>query len=151
MYMVAPTLVFFRAGTCFFLIDGTKPNCFQVLTLFFAPYILNPIFFWVVIKTKGQEISEWKYGVIPLPKIWTKKFEKFCPEYLGQNFSIFFVRILSNATTSNFHSEISWSLLLMHFMTLSWLMKKTCMMIDAIENVLKCCLILKIASLDKCP
>ena len=29
-------------------------------------------------KTKGQEISEW---VVPLPKIWMKKFEKFCPEY----------------------------------------------------------------------
>ena len=29
---------------------------------------------------KGQEISEWKYEVVTLPKIWTKKFEKFCPE-----------------------------------------------------------------------
>ena len=29
-------------------------------------------------------------------------------------------------------------------------MKKTCMMIDAIENVVKFCRILKIASLDKC-
>ena len=46
---------------------------------------------------KGQEISEWKYWVVPLPKIWTKKLEKFVP-------------ILGNATNSYFHSEISWPL-----------------------------------------
>ena len=28
-----------------------------------------------------------------------KKLEKFCPEYLGQNFSKMFVHILGNATT----------------------------------------------------
>ena len=39
-----------------------------------------------------------------------EKFENFCPEYLGQNFSHFFVHILGNTTTSYFHSEISWSL-----------------------------------------
>ena len=51
-------------------------------------------------------------------KIWScriaqnmnEKFEKFWPEYLGQNFSNFFVHILGNATTSYFHSEISWPL-----------------------------------------
>ena len=58
---------------------------------------------------KGQEISEQKYEVVALTKIWTKKFEKFCPEHLGQNFSIFLVHILGNAT-SYFHSEISWPL-----------------------------------------
>ena len=51
---------------------------------------------------KGQEISEWIYEVFALPKIWTEKFEKFCP------FSNFFVHILGNATTSYIHSEISW-------------------------------------------
>ena len=62
--------------------------------------------------SKGQEISEWIYEVVALPKIWTKKFEKFCPILLpwsiGQNFSDFFVHILGNATTSYIHSEISW-------------------------------------------
>ena len=29
---------------------------------------------------KGQEISEWMYEVVELPKIWTKKLEKFYPE-----------------------------------------------------------------------
>jgi hypothetical protein len=51
-------------------------------------------------------------------KIWThriaqnmnKNFEKFCPEYLGHNFSIFFVHILGNATTSYFRFEIYWPL-----------------------------------------
>ena len=38
---------------------------------------------------KGQLISEWKYEVVTLPKIWMKKFEKFCPKYSGQNFSNF--------------------------------------------------------------
>ena len=46
-------------------------------------------------------------------KIWshriTSKLEKFCPK-LGQNFSNFFVHILGNATTSYFHSVISWPL-----------------------------------------
>ena len=37
-----------------------------------------------------------------------KKIEKFCPKYSGQNFSNFFVHILGNATSSYFHSEISW-------------------------------------------
>ena len=32
------------------------------------------------ILSKGQEISEWKYEVVALPKLWTKKLEKFCPE-----------------------------------------------------------------------
>ena len=59
---------------------------------------------------KGQQISEWKYEVVALPKIWTKKIEKFCPEYLRQNFSNYFVHILGNATTSYFHSEIFWPL-----------------------------------------
>ena len=39
-------------------------------------------------------------------KIW-----KCCPEYLGQNFSNFFVHILGNATTSNFRFEIYWPLI----------------------------------------
>ena len=55
--------VFLGQAPVFFLIDGTKPNCFQVLTLFFAPYILNPIFFWVVIKTRivgGDWMGHWK-------------------------------------------------------------------------------------------
>ena len=38
------------------------------------------------------------------------KGKKFCPEYLGQNFSNFFVHILGNVTTLYFHSEISWPL-----------------------------------------
>ena len=38
------------------------------------------------------------------------KFEKFCPEYLGQNFSKFFVQILGNVMTSYFHFEIYWPL-----------------------------------------
>ena len=29
---------------------------------------------------KGQEISKWKYEVVALPKIWTKKLGKFCPK-----------------------------------------------------------------------
>ena len=45
-----------------------------------------------------------------MPKIWTKKFEKFCPKYSGQNFSNFFVHILGNATTSYFRFEIYWPL-----------------------------------------
>ena len=44
--------------------------------------------------SKGQEISEWKYGVVPLPKIWTK------------NLKNSFAHILGNATTSYFHFEI---------------------------------------------
>ena len=28
---------------------------------------------------KGQKISEWKYKVVALPKMWTKKLENFCP------------------------------------------------------------------------
>ena len=59
--------------------------------------------------TKGQEVSEWKFEVVALAKIWRKKFEKFCPKYSGP-FSNFFIRILSNATTSHFHSEIPWCL-----------------------------------------
>ena len=65
-----------------------------------------------ILSTKGQEISEWKYEVVSLPKIWTKKFENFCPEYLGQNFSIFFVHILGKATTSYFQSDTSWPLIM---------------------------------------
>ena len=38
---------------------------------------------------KGQEISEWKYEVVALPKIWMKKFENFYPECLGRIFQIF--------------------------------------------------------------
>ena len=40
-------------------------------------------------RRKGQEISKCKYVVVALPKIWTKIIVKFCPEYLGQNFSTF--------------------------------------------------------------
>ena len=36
--------------------------------------------------------------------------EKFCRKYSGQNFSVFFVHILGNVTTSYLHSEISWPL-----------------------------------------
>ena len=32
---------------------------------------------------KGQEISEWIFEVVALPKLWKKKFEKFCPVTLG--------------------------------------------------------------------
>ena len=39
-----------------------------------------------------------------------EKFENFCPEYLGQNFSNFFVHILGNVTTLYFHFEIYWPL-----------------------------------------
>ena len=53
--------------------------------------------------------SSKKYEVVAFcPK--NKKFEKFCPKYSGQSFSNFFVHILGNATTSYFHSEISWPL-----------------------------------------
>ena len=51
-------------------------------------------------------------------KIWShriaqninKKFENFCPEYLGHNFSNFFVHILGNAKTPYFLFEIYWPL-----------------------------------------
>ena len=56
--------------------------------------------------SNGQEISEWIYEVVTMPKIWTKKLEKFCPIVSGQNFSKFLVHILGNAT----NSEISWPL-----------------------------------------
>ena len=46
----------------------------------------------------------------PIAQNMNGKFEKFCPECLGQNFSNFSVHILGNATTSYFHSEISWPL-----------------------------------------
>ena len=55
---------------------------------------------------KGQLISKRKYEVVTLPKIWTKKFEKFCLKYSGQNFSNFFIYILGNGTTSYFHEEL---------------------------------------------
>ena len=35
---------------------------------------------------KGQEISEWKYWVVPLPKICTKKLEKILPWILIAEF-----------------------------------------------------------------
>jgi hypothetical protein len=39
-------------------------------------YLNTPHRFWYFFSiywlSKGQEISEWKYGVVPLPKIWTK-------------------------------------------------------------------------------
>ena len=53
-------------------------------------------------------------------KIWCRRIAQnmnkkfFCPEYLGQNFSNFFVHTLGNAMTSYFHSEISWPLLKVH-------------------------------------
>ena len=59
------------------------------------------------------------YEAVALPKIWTKIFEKFCPDTIGQNFSIFFVNILGNAMTSYVHSGFSWPL-----WWLSWLPKK---------------------------
>ena len=34
----------------------------------------------LIARSKGQEISEWKYKVVALPKIWTKNFEKSCPK-----------------------------------------------------------------------
>ena len=50
-------------------------------------------------------------------KIWSRRIaqnmnEKFCSEYLGQNFSNFFVYILGNATT---HFEISWPFVILYF------------------------------------
>ena len=45
-----------------------------------------------------------------MPKIGTKKLEKFFPEYLRQNFSKNFVHILGNVTTSYSHYKISWPL-----------------------------------------
>ena len=58
-----------------------------------------------------QIISEWKYKqVVVLPKIWTKKFEKFFPKYSGQNLFKCFVHILGNTTISYFQSEIIWRL-----------------------------------------
>ena len=35
--------------------------------------------------SKGQEISEWMYEVVTLPKKWSKKLEKFCPIVSGKN------------------------------------------------------------------
>ena len=35
------------------------------------------------VRSKDQEISEWKYKVVALPKIWTKKLEKFCPKQIS--------------------------------------------------------------------
>ena len=43
---------------------------------------------------------------IPSAQNMNKKFEKFCPEHLGQIFSNFFVHILGNATTSYFRFEM---------------------------------------------
>ena len=68
---------------------------------------------------KGQEISEWIYEVVALPKIWTKKIKKFCPDTTGQNFSNCFVHILGSATTLYIHSEISWPLQVASF-PLQW-------------------------------
>ena len=31
---------------------------------------------------KGHKFSEWIFEVVALPKIWSKKFEKFCPDVL---------------------------------------------------------------------
>ena len=39
----------------------------------------KPLAYLAMLGAKGQEISEWKYEVIPLPKIWTRKFEKLSP------------------------------------------------------------------------
>ena len=39
-----------------------------------------------------------------------EKFEKFCPEHLGQNLSNIFVHILGNSMTLYFHFEIYWPL-----------------------------------------
>jgi len=65
-----------------------------------------PAVFCQSFRAKGQEISEWRYEVA-LPKVWTKKFEKFFSKYSGQNFYKNFVHILGNGTTPYFHSEIS--------------------------------------------
>ena len=39
--------------------------------------------------TKGQEISKRKYGVVPLPKIWTKNFKNSALNTWGRIFQIF--------------------------------------------------------------
>ena len=46
----------------------------------------------------------------PIAQNMNEKFEKFCPEHLGQNFSNIFVHILGNSTISYFHFEIYWPL-----------------------------------------
>ena len=85
-------------------------NTFSIASIIMHVFFMSHDKVIKCINSKGQEISEWKFEVVALPKIWTKKIEKFCPKYSGQNFSNFFVHILGNATTSYFHFEIYWPL-----------------------------------------
>ena len=62
---------------------------------------------WLKVRKFQNENMESSHG----PKYERKKFEKFCPEHLGQNFSNFFVHILGNTMTSYFHFEIYWPLM----------------------------------------
>ena len=55
---------------------------------------------------KGLKISEWKYEVVTLPKIWMKIFGKFCPKYQGRFFQIF--------------SFIFWAMWLLHIFILKF-------------------------------
>ena len=70
-------------------------NFLKITTLL----VYLPLLFYLAPEsTKGQEILKWIYEVVALPKIWTKKLEKFCPYTIWQNFSKYI------------HSEISWPL-----------------------------------------
>ena len=78
---------------------------------------------------KGQEISEWKFEVVALPKIWTSKFEKFCPKYSGQNFSNFFVHIFILKFADLYAVFGSWkrhTVLLPHAIIYGQILAKSC-------------------------
>ena len=42
--MAAPTMIFLSHASVFLFVSGLKPSFFQVLTLYFALYILDPMF-----------------------------------------------------------------------------------------------------------
>ena len=64
-------------------------NTFSIASIIMHVFFMSHDKVIKCINSKGQEISEWKFEVAVLPKIWMKKIEKFCPKYSGQNFSNF--------------------------------------------------------------
>ena len=80
-----------------FLLLGQKGPATFVGVLTFKKHKVNKDqVFWECVKiwsylallidftNKGQKISKWKYEVVALPKIWTKKLEEYCHKYSGQ-------------------------------------------------------------------
>ena len=59
----------------------------------------------------AQEISEWKYKVVALPKIWA---EKFYPKYSGQNSPISWIFVAQKTNkildllTFNYYCKLHW-------------------------------------------